>query len=291
MKDIREIMKKRKHEEYLPPDYYIQLLKTYSFSGKTDIELFKEILNIIPCTNKSIEFGCGTGRGTKSFLEIYPNSNLDILDLSNDMLSYSKSKYNVKNAILNDSLSFMKQCSSVYDFCFSLWSFSHSVHQNLEKFENEIEGKKYVIKILRKFIDENLEKNGYFFIIHFDSHSEEQTILMKQWSKKSYVYDRKEKLSLSLETILEALDELKNSNIANYKIEHLSGDTIFYENLDEAIEIFLNFHLEGVFNNCSDDEWLKVYNEIEMDLKKYITAAGNLSIHPGCYTILINKNS
>ena len=290
MKNIREIMNKRKHEDYLPPDYYIKLLKTYSFSGKTDIELFKEVLRHIPYTDKSIEFGCGTGRGTKAFLDVCPNSDLDILDLSRDMLSYSKIRYDIKDAILNDSLSFMAQCSSVYNFCFSLWSFSHSIHQNLEKFENETEGKKYVNRILKKFICENLEKNGYFFIIHFDSHSEEQTILMRQWSKKSYVYDRKEKQSLSLETILEALEELKNNGIVNYRIEHLCGDSISYENIDEAIEIFLNFHLEGVFNHCSDDEWLKIYNEVKTDLTKHITAMGKLSISPGCYTILISKN-
>ena len=43
MKNFKTFMMKRKREDYLPPDYYIKLLKTYSFSGITDIEIFDKL--------------------------------------------------------------------------------------------------------------------------------------------------------------------------------------------------------------------------------------------------------
>ncbi len=289
MKNFKTFMMKRKREDYLPPDYYIKLLKTYSFSGITDIEIFDNVLKKISTPFKAMEFGCGTGRGTIQFLKRYPQSDLDILDLSTEMLDYSRKNYAIHNAILSDSLNYMQSCNENYDFCFSLWSFSHSVHQHLERFKTEEQGKSHIHNILKKFIENNLNNNGKFFIIHFDSQSDEQKILMKQWAKKSYVYDRGNKLSLSLEAIKDSLEILKSQNLINYQIEHLLGDPIYYDSMEEALEIFLNFHLEGEFNNCSEDKWNSTIKEVEMDLQNFTLADKRLAVRPACYTILIEK--
>lgn len=289
MKNFKNLMMCRKREDYLPPDYYIKLLKTYSFSGATDIEIFDNILKSLPFPHKAMEFGCGTGRGTKQFTQNYPLSKLDILDLSSEMLEYSCKNYPIHNAILNDSLDYMQNCKENYDFCFSLWSFSHSVHQHLERFETEKQGKAYVHNILKKFIEQNLNNNSKFFIIHFDSQSDEQKILMKQWAKKSYVYNRGNKLSLSLEAIESSLESLKNENIISYEINHLQGDPIYYTSMEEALEIFLNFHLEGEFNDCDENNWNATVKEVQANLQNYVLDDKRLAIRPACYTILIKK--
>ena len=38
----------------------------------------------------------------------------------------------------------------------------------------------YISSVIKKFIQENIVKDGSFFLIHFDSLSQEQSILMKQ---------------------------------------------------------------------------------------------------------------
>ncbi|OLA94028.1 MAG: hypothetical protein BHW64_05490 [Candidatus Melainabacteria bacterium LEY3_CP_29_8] len=143
--------------------------------------------------------------------------------------------------------------------------------------------------MLKKFIEQNLNNNGKFFIIHFDSQSDEQKILMKQWAKKSYVYNRGNKLSLSLDAIKSSLESLKNENIISYKINHLQGDPIYYTSMEEALEIFLNFHLEGEFNNCDENKWNATIKEVQADLQNYVLDDKRLAIRPACYTILIEK--
>lgn len=54
MKNFKNLMMSRRREDYLPPDYYIKLLKTYSFSGATDIEIFDNILKNLSFPLKAI---------------------------------------------------------------------------------------------------------------------------------------------------------------------------------------------------------------------------------------------
>lgn len=114
---------------------------------------------------------------------------------------------------------------------------------------------------------------------------------MKQWAKKSYVYNRGNKLSLSLEAIKSSLESLKNENIINYEINHLQGDPIYYTSMEEALEIFLNFHLEGEFNNCDENNWNAAVKEVQADLQNYVLDDKRLAIRPACYTILIRRNN
>lgn len=280
------------HSDYLSPDYYHKLLKPYVFNGKDDLVLFRDYLHNLSAPPKNaIEFGCGTGRGSKVFLDEYPNTKLSILDLSPQMLNFTSQKFVVDNAICSDTIDFMKQTSQKFDLAFSLWSFSHSVHQQLEKFTNLNQGKQYIINVLVKFITENLSDKGRMFIIHFDSQSEEQTILMKQWAKTSPVYDRYGKISLSLECIHDALEYLKNNNLVSYQIRHQNGEEIKYNNEENALETFVNFHLEGVFNGGSNTILTQVIKELKTEFVQYTNKRDNTtSIGTGCYLIEINKN-
>ncbi len=286
-------LKTWKHSEYLSPDYYNKLLRPYVFGDKDDLNLFQDYLLKLPDAPKNaIEFGCGTGRGTQVFLDHFKNSKLSILDLSTQMLNFTSKKLNVHNTMCSDTIDFMKKTPEKFDFVFSLWSFSHSVHQQLEKFVDLNLGKKYIVDVLEKFITENLSDNGHMFIIHFDSQSEEQTILMKQWAKKSKVYDRFEQKSLSLEYIQSALESLKDNNIISYQLRHQKGEKIKYDNEDNALETFVNFHLEGVFNSEENDVLSQVIQELKTEFKKYTDEKdGTISIGTGCYLIEISKNA
>lgn len=285
-------LKTWKHSEYLSPDYYHKLLRPYVFSGKDDLTLFRDYLSRLQYVPKNaIEFGCGTGRGTNVFLNRFKDSKLNILDLSTQMLNFTSQKFNVHNTICSDTIDFMKKTSEKFDFAFSLWSFSHSIHQQLEKFTDLDLGKQYIADVLIKFITENLSDNGHMFIIHFDSQSEEQTILMKQWAKKSKVYDRFEQKSLSLECIQSALESLKDNNIISYQLRHQKGEKIKYNNEDNALETFVNFHLEGVFNSEKDNVLSQIIQELRTEFKKYTNEKDQtISIGTGCYLIEISKN-
>ena len=279
------------HSEYLSPDYYHKLLRPYVFDNKDDLSLFQDYLLKLPDAPKNaIEFGCGTGRGTQVFLNCFQDAKLNILDLSTQMLNFTSKKLDVHNTICSDTIDFMKQTSEKFDFVFSLWSFSHSVHQQLEKFSDLNLGKQYIVDVLVKFIDKNLSDNGHMFIIHFDSQSEEQTILMKQWAKKSKVYDRCGQKSLSLECIQSALEHLKDNNIISYKISHQNGQKIKYDNEDNALETFVNFHLEGVFNSGERAVLSQVIQELKTEFRKYTDEKDKtISIGTGCYLIEISK--
>jgi len=283
-------LKSWEHSEYLSPDYYVKLLKPYVFNGKDDLTIFKDELNMVNSVPKSsIELGCGSGRGTEIFINHFKHDNLSVLDLSNQMLTFTKKKYNIKKAICSDTIDFMKTTSEKFDFVFSLWSFSHSLHQHLEKYNNINEGKLFIKSVLNKFILNNLEIDGKLFIIHFDSQSDEQTILMRQWAKKSKIYDREGKISLSLECIKESLSELEKNGNITFSINNLQGDAIIYNSEDEALETFINFHLEGIFNTMPKNKLDIIFNEILTYLNKFKLNDGKLAIRPKCYTINVQR--
>lgn len=280
-----------KHSEYLSPQYYHKLLKPYIFKNKEDCLLFEDFLSELKNSPlKVLELGCGSGRGTSVFFKVFKASFLDVLDLSQQMLLHTKSNFHIRNAILSDTFNYMNTTTEKYDLVYSLWSFSHSLHQHLEAALSLNDEKERLSKILKKFILNNINKSGDFFIIHFDSQSDEQRILMKQWAKKSVVYDVGENQSLSYQIIIQTLNDLQNEKKISFTSEHLIGAEIQYENMDQVLETFLNFHLEGIWNNKSDFEIQSIIDEISDYCKRFINQrTGKISIRPGCFIIKIHK--
>lgn len=291
-KDYSWIKRRNVFEEYVEAEYYNKILKDYIFDKKTDIELFSEWLDTINVKNsKILELGCGTGRVTEALLKKWSEyDELCLLDLSNQMLEYSKKKFSNKKKITfiqNDSLNYMLHSRKKFDIVYSLWSLSHSIHQNLDRL-GLLEGEKYVITVLEKFFRNNIKKNGRFYLIHFDSLSDEQRILIKQWKREFKILEKSEEQSPSLQVIDKALTKLKEENIIKYKKKRLVGEKIIYSNIDEALEAFMNFHLESYFND-------KPYtNDIIKDLKEYFkkftNEKGEVLIKPGCLIYEVYKN-
>lgn len=281
-------------EEYIDPVYYNNILKDYIFNGKTDLEYFKEWLDKkIPRDDKAniLELGCGSGRATDVTTNTINPSlhHLKLLDLSNQMLDYTQKKtkhLNNISTIQSDTIDYLEKTDEKFDLVYSLWSFSHSVHQWLTRLGMD-EGKEYLQKVLRKFITKNMTENAEFFLIHFDSKSDEQTILLRQWKKVFPIYDDLNNQSPSKQLIDEELNRLKNENIADFECNHLIGEEIVYSSEEEALEVFMNFHMEAYFN---DSELLPVIlGELKQYFKQYTDEKGRVKIKPGCFIYKIKK--
>jgi SAM-dependent methyltransferase len=280
-------------ENYVKPDYYDYLLKDYIFKGKTDLQLFAE--HFATLTNKkwfnAIELGCGSGRATLVFLNYIKTEkyNLKLVDLSNRMLKFSKERFiNNKNLkfIKSDSLKFLEKDNDTYDLIFSLWSFSHSVHQTLIKMGYK-HWKKYIQSIMKKVIEKNMTKGSSFFIIHFDSMSDEQKILMQQWKKAYPILSNLEIQSPSKIILDEILKTLEKQKKIKLKLTHYEGEEIIYPSIEKALETFLNFHLESHFNKSPILP--QIINELVNYFENFTDQNGFVRIKPGCFVYNIEK--
>ena len=276
-------------EEYIEPDYYDRLLKKYSFTNKSDLQIFFEWLASTKKQN-ILELGSGSGRASEIVFKKRKGSKLYMVDLSGRMIKFTKNKFrknlNTKYTI-SDSIEFLQNTQDTFDTVFSLWSFSHSTHQHLHK-KGLNKGSIYIKKVLNKFIKENLEIGGKFFLIHFDSMSEEQQILMKQWKKIFPIFkDSGLHQSPSKIIIDKTLLPLDQKNKIRLSIEHIEGDSIKYESLDKLLEIFLNFHLESFFNKTRQIDG--IIKEIKKLVKKHRQKDGTYEIKPSCYIYTFTK--
>ncbi len=280
-------------EEYVAPDYYDKLLKEYVFDGKTDLGIFREFLTQVKPDHdlRVLELGCGPGRATDIALAELAGrvSSVQLVDLSNQMLGASERRFSMHPELRyfqDDSLHFLEKADGRYDIVFSLWSFSHSVHQVLSVMGME-EGERYVEGVLRKFFTTNLAPGADFFLIHFDSCSDEQRILMRQWKKVFPIFADTEHQSPSQQLVSSTFRKLSEEGLVNFKEEHLVGEKIVYANLGEAMETFMNFHLESYFN---DSPLLpEIIEELERYFLQYITPSGSIEIRPGCFISIVKR--
>ena len=146
----------------------------------------------------------------------------------------------------------------------------------------------YISSVIKKFIRENIVKDGSFFLIHFDSLSQEQSILMRQWKRVFPAFANIEEQSPSKQIIDKTLLELDAKGEITLSINHLQGDAIHYKSEDEVLETFMNFHLETYFNNLPFTE--SVIDDIKEQISEYRNEDGSYDITPGCYVYFFIKN-
>jgi hypothetical protein len=277
-------------ENYIESKYYDKLLKKYSFNDQEDLKIFSDFLHTIGKNqNNILEIGSGTGRCANILKDLVSFKSITLLDLSISMLDNLKNKIggNDKiNFIHSDALNYLKDTKEVYDLIYCLWSLSHSIHQSMEKYGVSI-GKKHAETIIKKFIMNNMALESKMFLIHFDSLSEEQIILRKILNLIYPFYYQKNKQSLSKQCIDEVLNELVKMKVIKVELEHKIGDPIIYRNLNEALETFVNFHLESYFNDRP--ELPRVIDKLSTYFKAFTLPNGNISIKPGCFVYKINR--
>ena len=274
-------------KDYLPPEYYQHLLKSYAFDGVSDLLLLENFLyNKKP--SRVLELGCGSGRASDVSVSVIPIANYTFLDLSERMLEAAKQHLPAKSSfVISDEIEYMENTKDQYDFVYTLWSFSHSTHQHIHRLGIE-KAEDYISSVIKKFIRENIVKNGSFFLIHFDSLSQEQSILMRQWKRVFPAFANIEEQSPSKKIIDKTLLELDTKGEIIISINHLRGDAIHYKSEDEVLETFMNFHLETYFNNSPLTE--SVVDDIKGQIAKYRNENGSYDITPGCYVYSFIKN-
>lgn len=275
-------------KDYVEPAYYDKLLKPYVFNNKTDLKIFNEYIKNIDHPKNILELCCGSGRVSQVALKTFPEANFTYIDLSQRMLSSTNKKLAGHNRkfIQADAVDYLSQSDDIFDFAYTLWGFSHSVHQHIH--EDGIEKTKRLLNNnISKFIEKNLEQNGKLYIVHFDSMSEEQSILMQQWKRVYKAFANLNTQSPSKLMLDDILINLDNHAKIYLTIKHLDGDPIVYKNENELLEIFLNFHLETYFNN--HPLLPVVLNSIKKGVKNYAQPNGQYAIRSGCYIYEITK--
>lgn len=274
-------------EEYVSPDYYQKLLKEYSFEGISDVKYLETYISKLkPST--ILELGCGSGRATKIPLKKFPSANFTLVDLSERMIDFSKKRFGrskIKFETL-DAVNFLKKTKEQYDLVYSLWSFSHSVHQHVHNLGFD-DASRLLRKTLTKFIRKNLKSGGKFFLMHFDSMSDEQRILMRQWKRVFPEFSNLDQQSPSKRILDSVLWDLDNKNEITLSVSHLTGDKILYSSENEVLEIFLNFHMETYFNKTPLLQ--SVINDVTSRILPYRQSNGMYAIQPGCYIYSFEK--
>lgn len=274
-------------EDYLPPKYYQYLLKPYTFGGVPDLLLLEKFLQNKKFL-KVLELGCGSGRASDTVVSKSPNADYTFSDLSEKMIETAKQHLPKDSSfVVADAVEFMENIENVYDLVYTLWSFSHSTHQHIHRLGIE-KAKYYISSVIKKFVRENIDRDGSFFLIHFDSLSQEQSILMRQWRRVFSTFANIEEQSPSKQIIDKTLLELDTKGEITLSINHLQGDAIHYKSENELLETFMNFHLETYFNDSSLTE--SVIEDIKGQASKYRNKDGSYDITPGCYVYSFVKN-
>lgn len=271
------------HINYLDPAYYDRILMPYVFDGRNDLELFGDFLKTLPqkADGKILEIGPGTGRATDVLLRNLPEkASLDLIDQSERMLSSCVSRFGggrFRNLLLGDALQTLQVLEDQYDCIFSLWSFSHSIHQKLQ--ENPSSEETLAAQIERNF-GRLLNAGGRFYVMHFDALSTEQRISLRQRRRKFEFFIEGEQ-SPSLRILQRAFDALEASGQMEYELQRHSGDAITYKTIGHALEVFMNFHMEGKFNDCPYTE--EVVTALRNDLSALTLEDGRIAVETGCF--------
>lgn len=286
--------------DYVAPDDYHRLLKPYVFDGKSDLEMIQESMReYLDVTKDSrgkitraLELGCGTGRVTDAVREIVDIDSLHLLDLSPQMLASVKEKYADSDEIefiQSDSIEYLEQSDIDYDVIYTLWSFSHSVHQILDD-HAYLHDVFRVQNAMKRMVRTMMKPGGFFYLTHVDTMSDEQRHLFRQWAREFPMFGDDQHQSpskLLLDDVFEELEE--TDEISDLRIERHLGDPIEYSSMEEALDIYLNFHLESHFNE--KPEALEVAEDLENSLREFEEDDGRLLVRPGCITYQFQKNT
>jgi len=289
-----------KMSDYISPDDYDRLLKTYSFGGKTDLQMLEDYLrhkfDIQSGTRGSIqsalELGCGTGRATDVTINVTDIGDFTMLDLSPHMLAVSRKKYAQHSNVhfeQSDTIEYLEQCNAQFDLIYSMWSFSHSIHQVLDT-HAYLHDIFRVQEAVRRMVRVMMKPGSSFYMMHVDSLSEEQRMLFRQWARAFPMFGDEQHQTPSKLLLDDVLEEMEQRDeIQGLDIQQHTGDRIEYDSIEEALDASLNFHLESFFNDRPEAKI--VADDLTAELLKFRQEDGRIVIRPGCITYQFQKAS
>ena len=267
--------------EYLAPEYYDRILKKYGTQDglHEDLDLLADFLKKRSSNGTILELGCGSGRATRIITNSGHYHDLTVTDLSKQMLSFVQQEEGSKISEYeqSDHIEYLQKTKKEFDTVISLWSLAHSVFPWYAKHGQD--AFKLIEDILTSFFAKNLKSGGAAFIIQTDGASEEQKLIKKSWFlgdgiltkgqlETDYYTDFQSPSIRILNSVFATLINNKVFDSAGTSVTQVLGNEIEYESLDEALEIFMNFHLEGEFNGTA--AFTPVYDFLKSEFEKII---------------------
>lgn len=296
-------LKKHNIGLYLDSEYYERFIPPFNFDGKNDEEYLDSWLNEnYPNMGKTLELACGTGRMTK-ILNKYAQEIVGV-DKSPKMLEAAKQKFEGQPQIhlfLSDAYDYINRAIeteeiSTFDSITSFWGINYMLHHDFIRIDyngeliqalkpEEIKrAEEIAIMKLRRLLDYSKSGARYIFF-HVRSDTDEQIINRKYWGRFNPLF--KPSLKTPSQRIIEkVLSEYKEKGRLQYNIKHVDG-TVRFNNLETALETFLNFHSKGYFNNRP--ECVSIFKEMEKDLLCYRLPNGEIELGAGFLLIDISK--
>ena len=280
---------------YKSPKHYEKLLPNYNFDGKGDKEYLDSWLNMNhPNIGNVLELMCGSGRMTQ-VLNKYANDIVGV-DKSSQMLKVAMGRF--KNAhnihfVSSDVDTYIDKIIktaeiSTFDSIVSFWGINYWLHNGFLRFDHhgkliqaltpgEIEiAEKLAIAKLKRLL-ENAKSGSRFVFFHVRSDTEEQSIHRKYWGKMNSIFAPPLKTPSQI-VIEKVLSELYKDGKLTYEIKYVNGSVKFY-NLEMALEIFMNFHSKGYFNDRP--ECIDLLKEFTKDLSIHKLPNGEIELGAG----------
>jgi len=270
---------------YLSPAYYDDVLYPYVFAGKDDLQYLDLFLQKHRGARRVLELGCGSGRATERILRSLPDAEVEAVDLSSAMIRHTRERLSTAvQYVKSDSVDWLNATDDRFDLLVALWNLSHSVHQHMFRLGRR-EASDYVRSSIEHFLRRNL-RGGSAFLIHYDLQSEEQRLInpwrLDLWRHADPGFDASGQ-SPSKELLDATLESLAQEGQLAYRCDHLPGDPIVYESSNRALEIFMNFHMEGHFgldHPLRDAVISSLLGEFEAMTEP---RGGTIAIRPGCF--------
>lgn len=281
------------------PSYYLRLLPPYSFEGETDESLLENWLrNQTNKRNKfkvAIDLGCGTGRGT-IILAKYAKKVIAV-DINQRMLNFAKTvlkEYRNVELIKDEMFNFISRMVITnfikkVDLLLFFWSIFYPLNFEFVEISPNFEIKlKEPRKALKSCYEKlktlffNIEKGCKVVIFHYRTDTDEQKIAHKYWKRLfPFPFGTPSPSRYVLKKFLK-----ENSDILQYKWSEVDGKVIF-DNLDNALEVFMNFHFHGIFNRRLSIA-RRMIQELAEDLRPF-QKNGHYVLSCGCSIIEVTR--
>jgi SAM-dependent methyltransferase len=281
----------RRFSEYIPPEEYLRLLPQYTVKGVSDLQLFRDSLlrrlsHPYSDPIDALELGPGPGRATVVFLKTVPDSRLTVVDLSRRMTAFFSERFGEGvDTVIGDSLRYLKSTKREFDLIFSLWSFSHAVHQALVV-DGRTKGTAMTEQVLERTLVKVLKKNGLLYIIHFDSTSDEQIISLRQ-RRRMWAFLKAGVPSPSQRIIEKFFTRAEKLGRCKFRRRRYVGDEILLGRLEYAREVYLKFHMEDIFGEVSSGN--PVFEQLTEDLIGHCGSDGFVRVRPKWFEYSIEK--
>lgn len=274
-------------EEYLEPAYYTRILKPYVFSGQSDLALLEESLSRVSTDTRTVlELGPGTGRATQLLFQKCVGAHYTGVDLSSRMVESSVNRFGAERLharwIVQDAAMFLDENKDQYDLVVSLWSISHAIHQSIARTGGTAQAERAVWRLFTECVSEG----GHVFIVHFDSRSDEQLLSIRHRGRV-WPFLKIGAPSPSECIFTSACERLSRKSGWQVNIRRLIGNDIVYASMEEALEVYMNFHMEGWFNSRPERD--TVLEDLEISLREHALADGSIRVRPGCVAYEVKR--